>query len=99
LGGDEFAVLVSEVRNRAEVEEICSRLESCFREPFIGDGYFLQGSASFGLSIYPEDADTADGLLRGADAAMYVAKYTRLAGSSSGEEEEAEGELTPKARS
>jgi diguanylate cyclase (GGDEF)-like protein len=99
LGGDEFAVLVSEVRNRAEVEEICSRLESCFHEPFIGDGYFLQGSASFGLSIYPEDADTADGLLRGADAAMYVAKYTRLADSTSGEEEQAEKELTQKGRS
>jgi diguanylate cyclase (GGDEF)-like protein len=99
LGGDEFAVLVSEVRNRAEVEEICARLQSCFHEPFIGDGFFLQGSASFGLSLYPEDADTADGLLRGADAAMYVAKYTRLANAGDSEDAHPEDELAPEARS
>ena len=99
LGGDEFAVLVAAVHNRADVEEIMARLENCFLEPFIGDGYILQGSASFGVSLYPEDADTADGLLRGADAAMYVAKYTRLANSRAGEEEQPEGEWAHKARS
>ncbi len=96
LGGDEFAVLVSQVHNRAEVHEICARLQSCFHEPFIGDGYVLQGSASFGVSLYPEDADTADSLLRGADAAMYVAKYTRLANSRAGDEQP-EDELASKA--
>jgi diguanylate cyclase (GGDEF)-like protein len=99
LGGDEFAVLVSEVRNRDEVEEITSRLQACFDDPFVGDGYFLQGSASFGVSIYPEDADSADSLLRGADAAMYVAKYTRLANSrvsdGQAEEDQPESELAP----
>ena len=99
LGGDEFAVLVSEVHNRTEIEEISARLQSCFHEPFIGDGYVLQGSASFGLSLYPEDADTADSLLRGADAAMYVAKYTRLANSRAVEEEQPEDELAPKVHS
>ncbi len=78
LGGDEFAVLVSEVRNRVEVDEITARLQACFHEPFIGDGYLLHGSASFGIALYPEDADSADALLRSADAAMYVAKHTRL---------------------
>jgi len=98
LGGDEFAVLVSEVRNRAEVEEITSRLQACFHDPFVGDGYFLQGSASFGVSIYPEDADSADSLLRGADAAMYVAKYTRLANSRA-TDDQPEPELAPGTRS
>ncbi len=98
LGGDEFAVLVSEVRNRDEVEEITSRLQACFHDPFVGDGYFLQGSASFGVSIYPEDADSADSLLRGADAAMYVAKYTRLANSRS-TEDHPESELAQETRS
>jgi diguanylate cyclase (GGDEF)-like protein len=98
LGGDEFAVLVSEVRNRAEVDEITSRLQACFDDPFVGDGYFLQGSASFGVSIYPEDADSADSLLRGADAAMYVAKYTRLANSRA-TADQPESELAPGTRS
>ncbi len=77
LGGDEFAVLVSQVRNRAEVEEIAVRLECCFDKPFKGDGYEFQGSTSIGIAIYPEDANSADSLLRTADAAMYVAKYAR----------------------
>lgn len=77
LGGDEFAVLVSRVRNRAAVEEIAVRLECCFHEPFKGDNYELKGSASVGIALYPEDANSADSLLRAADAAMYAAKYTR----------------------
>jgi len=98
LGGDEFALLISEVRDRVELEEIKTRLEECFREPFIGDGYILRGSASFGVALYPEDADTADGLLRSADAAMYVAKYTRMAHSRA-REDRADRELTPNRRS
>jgi diguanylate cyclase (GGDEF)-like protein len=78
LGGDEFALVISEVRNRTEVEEIAARLECCFDQPFDGEGYSIHGSASFGIAIYPEDAISADSLLRAADAAMYVAKYTRL---------------------
>lgn len=95
LGGDEFAVLVSEVRNRAEVEEITSRLQACFQEPFAGDDYILHGSASCGFAIYPEDADSADGLLRSADAAMYVAKYTRVSDPRPGQDL-LEEQLAPK---
>jgi len=77
LGGDEFAALVRDVRNRSDVEEIAARLESCFENPFLGDGYVLRGSASVGVALYPEDATSADSLMHSADAAMYVAKYTR----------------------
>ena len=95
LGGDEFAVLVREVYNRADVEEIAARLEACFHEPFIGDEYTLHGSASLGIALYPEDADSADSLLRSADAAMYVAKYTRL-GETPVLERQPDVELAPK---
>jgi diguanylate cyclase (GGDEF)-like protein len=77
VGGDEFAVLVPEIRNRDEASDIAMRLEACFVEPFMGDGYVLNGSASIGIALYPEDATTADGLLSNADAAMYMAKFTR----------------------
>jgi diguanylate cyclase (GGDEF)-like protein len=77
LGGDEFAVLLPMVRNRTRIEEIAHRLEHCFNEPFSVDGNLLQGSASFGYSIYPEDGVTQDSLLSAADAAMYAAKNFR----------------------
>jgi diguanylate cyclase (GGDEF)-like protein len=71
LGGDEFAVLVAQVRNRADVEEIALRLEHSFDEPLFFEGNTLQGSASVGIALYPEDATTKDSLLSAADAAMY----------------------------
>ena len=95
LGGDEFAVLVTKVRNRAEVQEIAMRLESCFDEPFLGEGYAVHGSASVGIALYPEDADSADGLLNTADAAMYVAKYART-GKNGVPQAQPEDELAPK---
>lgn len=81
LGGDEFAVLLPKVRNRAEVEEIAHRLEHCLDGPFTGEGYAVQGSASIGIALYPEDGLTGDNLLSASDAAMYVNKRTRHEGS------------------
>jgi diguanylate cyclase (GGDEF)-like protein len=77
LGGDEFAALVPSIRNRADAEDIALRLERCFDETLVVDGLALHGSASVGIALYPEDATTRDRLLNAADAAMYVAKYSR----------------------
>jgi len=75
LGGDEFAILVSLVNSRVDAEEIAFRLERCFDEPFAIEGCVLNGSASLGLAIYPEDGTTTDSLLSASDAAMYAAKH------------------------
>ena len=73
LGGDEFAVLlVSAVP--ADIERVCERIVAAFREPFAIDGHRLRLGVSIGRSVYPLDADDADGLLRHADAAMFVDK-------------------------
>jgi diguanylate cyclase (GGDEF)-like protein len=77
LGGDEFAVLVPTARSRAAVMEIIVRMERCFDEPFNVEGYVLQGSASIGFALYPEDGATKDSLLTAADAAMYASKNAK----------------------
>jgi diguanylate cyclase (GGDEF)-like protein len=77
LGGDEFAALVPEVRSRADVEEIAGRLERCFDEPFLLDGYTLQGAGSVGIALFPDDGSTKDALLGAGDATMYAAKRKR----------------------
>ncbi len=77
LGGDEFAVLVPTVRNRSDVQEIAVRLERCFDAPFRAQGIVIEGSASVGIALYPEDASTRDALLRVSDGAMYEAKHAR----------------------
>jgi diguanylate cyclase (GGDEF)-like protein len=78
LGGDEFAALVPAVHSRSEVEEIAQRLEQCYRAPFVVEGVALQGSASVGIALYPENGSTKDSLLSAADAAMYEAKHGKL---------------------
>ena len=77
MGGDEFGVVVPQIRSRADLEEIAERLERSFDQPFAIEGYMLQASASIGLAVYPQDGDTRDTLLCAADAAMYVTKHTK----------------------
>lgn len=77
VGGDEFAVLVPDVRHRAAIEDIAERLAGCFDEPFVLESISIRGSASIGIALYPDDANTRDGLLNAADVAMYAAKHAR----------------------
>jgi diguanylate cyclase (GGDEF)-like protein len=77
LGGDEFAAVLPLVGSRERAEEIAHRLERSFDQPFSIGGHRLQGSASVGVALYPEDGVTRDSLLSAADAAMYVTKHTR----------------------
>jgi diguanylate cyclase (GGDEF)-like protein len=93
LGGDEFAVLLPMVRNRAGVEEIALRLEHCFFDPFVLEGHTLQGSASFGVALYPEDGTARESLLNTADTAMYKAKNSRK--QTAHEEDEREHTVSP----
>lgn len=81
LGGDEFAVLVANIRSRIEAEEIASRMERCFDDPFHSDGYTIHGSASIGLALYPEDGRSREALLKSADAAMYLVKNNQTSSS------------------
>jgi diguanylate cyclase (GGDEF)-like protein len=77
MGGDEFGVVVPVVRSRADLEEIATRLERSFDDPFAIDGYELRASASLGIALYPQDGETKDSLFCTADAAMYVSKHTK----------------------
>ena len=74
LGGDEFAALVSLHHGRADLDRIVARLEHCFDDPFVVGGYLLNGEASIGFALYPEDGASKDSLLSAADAAMYAVK-------------------------
>jgi diguanylate cyclase (GGDEF)-like protein len=77
IGGDEFAVLLPNVRNRTEVEEVARRIERCVDGAFFVENSSIHGSASIGIAMYPEDAETRDAMLSAADATMYVNKQIR----------------------
>jgi len=77
VGGDEFAILVPLIRNRADLTDIVSRLQSALAEPLELDGCILRSSASFGIAVYPSDGVTREQLLDVADAAMYSSKMSQ----------------------
>jgi diguanylate cyclase (GGDEF)-like protein len=80
IGGDEFALLVSDVARREDVLEIAGRINECFDTPFTIGPYELDGAASLGIAFFPEDGGSKDELLIAADAAMYVEKNTKRQG-------------------
>jgi diguanylate cyclase (GGDEF)-like protein/PAS domain S-box-containing protein len=73
-GGDEFLVLLGGINERREVEEIAQRILDGTAEPFAWDGLSLPTSCSIGISIFPDDGEDFDALLKRADIAMYQAK-------------------------
>lgn len=76
LGGDEFVVLLPGLSSVAESEASARRLLQVIAEPLEVAGYRFSLSASIGVSVYPDDGDDADTLLRRADESMYSAKRT-----------------------
>lgn len=74
IGGDEFTVLVQDVRNLADVTRIIEKIFSKFKKPFKVEGAELFVTTSIGVSIYPDDGDDAETLFKNADIAMYKAK-------------------------
>jgi diguanylate cyclase (GGDEF)-like protein len=74
LGGDEFLLVLPEVRNVGDVDRFAAKVLGIFKVPFEVAGHSQHISASVGISLYPDDAESAEVLLRTADAAMYRAK-------------------------
>lgn len=77
LGGDEFTLLVPHIGDHEDIEVIARRLIESLDDPIVVEGSEFRMSISIGISVYPNDANNEDSLLRNADTAMYFAKHTR----------------------
>jgi diguanylate cyclase (GGDEF)-like protein len=77
LGGDEFAVLIGAHTAPQETDVLADRLAQAFARPFAIAETTLTLGASIGRAVFPTDADSAESLLRVADAAMFEAKRNR----------------------
>jgi diguanylate cyclase (GGDEF)-like protein/PAS domain S-box-containing protein len=74
LGGDEFVVVLDELPNENVATDIAAKIIDFFGQAFNIDKFELFITPSIGISIYPEDGQSADVLLKNADVAMYHAK-------------------------
>ncbi|EPJ53092.1 MAG: PAS/PAC sensor-containing diguanylate cyclase/phosphodiesterase [Osedax symbiont Rs2] len=74
FGGDEFAVILSDIEELHTVNLIVDRILKSMASPFrlCGNDAFV--SASIGITVYPTDGKDSETLLRKADSAMYKAK-------------------------
>ena len=74
IGGDEFILLLMDLRQREEIESIARKVLAAVERPFVlmNRAHFL--SASIGVAISPDDGRDAQHLIRSADSAMYRAK-------------------------
>ncbi|MDX1540405.1 MAG: EAL domain-containing protein, partial [Geminicoccaceae bacterium] len=74
LSGDEFAVLLRDIRDQEDAQAIAWNVVARLREPFLIDGQVIQSSASVGLALFPDDGTTTEELLRHGDLALYESK-------------------------
>ncbi len=74
MGGDEFAILLTDERELADMEAFTESIRSAIDTPIIIGGYEQYATASLGVSIYPDDGGDGETLLKHADVAMYRAK-------------------------
>ncbi len=77
FGGDEFAVLLTGLREPEDAAECARRIHLTLSEPIELAGAEARVGVSVGIALHPRDGETATALLNAADAAMYAAKSDR----------------------
>lgn len=73
-GGDEFVILLMEIESRRDAAHVAEKVLAAISAEQVVDGHAVRVSASIGISLYPDDSDDVDTVMRRADLAMYQAK-------------------------
>ena len=74
LGGDEFTVILANVDETEHVEHIAQKMIDAIAQPFYLGNEVVYLSASVGITLYSEHANSSEELIKNADQAMYAAK-------------------------
>ncbi len=70
VDGDEFVLVVRELRSREELVSLATRVEKAFEEPISLEGLCLPTSPSIGIGCFPEDGNDAPTLFHNTRAAL-----------------------------
>ncbi|HEX7273022.1 MAG TPA: PAS domain-containing protein [Casimicrobiaceae bacterium] len=74
LGGDEFMVIVEDFDDPDVLNRIAQKLQDAVSQPFEIEEHDIYVTSSIGISLYPDDGDAPEELLKHADVAMYRSK-------------------------
>jgi len=79
-GGDEFLILLSDVGQASDAAIIAEKILAAIAEPIFIQGHELSISVSLGITIYPDNGEDAEALIKRADEAMYISKRSKMGG-------------------
>ena len=74
MGGDEFTVLLENVKGPEEAATVAGRMLQAIAEPMELAHHELTATVSIGIALYPKDDESGERLVKSADTAMYRAK-------------------------
>ena len=74
IGGDEFMVVLPEVKRSSHVAQVAQKIIDQLSQPVVVEERELTVTPSIGIAVFPDDGRDAEALIRNADAAMYHAK-------------------------
>ena len=74
LGGDEFAVIISPGISPGELAGLADQIIDLLRRTFLVNGHAINIGASIGIAVFPNDGDSMELLMKGADLALYHSK-------------------------
>ncbi len=80
FGGDEFVVIVDDIKNLKEATRTAERIQRALGQPLTIDGHEIVTSACMGIAMSDPSRNRPEDYLRDADTAMYRAKQRDLAG-------------------
>ena len=84
-GGDEFVIVVPELRVPDDVARVRQEVRNVLDEPFLVGDERVQLGASVGTAMYPCDGTNAEALLQAADSTMYEGKRRSKSGAGFGD--------------
>jgi len=74
IGGDEFVVVLSDVRDSQSAAAVAADLTTTIAAPYEIEGIAIVVGASIGCALFPDDSTDVDQLIRAADTRMYQQK-------------------------
>jgi diguanylate cyclase (GGDEF)-like protein/PAS domain S-box-containing protein len=74
IGGDEFVIIMEWIRKPEDADTVALKVLRAVAKSFVLQRQRVKATISVGVSLYPDNGCDADGLLRAADYAMYLAK-------------------------
>ena len=81
-GGDEFTVVMTDLRNEAAVETVATKIGEALSKPYRVGARTIDLNCSIGIALYPNHGSTSEALIKAADTAMYDVKRAGKDGHS-----------------